>query len=78
MYSNKQTLSTHVKMEHEVEVNCLCHLCGKGFPSINRLNTHIKDHGGAKRRRKDKVDRREDNLEGMNEIVIVEEVEWDK
>lgn len=68
-------------MEHVVEVNCLCHLCGKGFPSINRLNTHIKDHGEGKRKKKvkmDKMDRREDTLEGINEVIIYEEVVWDK
>lgn len=39
-------LMSHVKMEHEVEVNCLCHICGRGFPNNHRLSVHIGDHGG--------------------------------
>lgn len=45
-YSSKYMLVSHVKMEHEVEVNCLCHICGRGFPSNHRLTVHINDHGG--------------------------------
>lgn len=57
-YTNKYCLQVHIKMEHVVEVNSLCHICGRGFPTNGRLNLHIMDHGGphgGNKRKKPKI-----------------------
>lgn len=43
---SRNALEIHLKMEHEKELNCLCDICGKGFPTRGRLWSHIMDHGG--------------------------------
>lgn len=45
-YSQKAALRAHIKMVHEVEVNYLCEICGRGYPDVGRLKMHINDHGG--------------------------------
>lgn len=51
-------LKTHIEMYHEVKITHLCYICGRGFPSVGRLNSHISDHGGphgGNRKKKPKI-----------------------
>lgn len=56
----ERCLPTHIKSQHEMEVNCICDLCGRGFPKMALLIGHISDHGGPHggNRRKKKVQKR--------------------
>lgn len=52
------SLTNHIKTQHELEINFLCDLCGRGFFTMSRLKSHINDHGGphgGKRRKKPKL-----------------------
>lgn len=56
-FRNKFKLSVHIKSQHELEINALCYLCGRGFASSSLLLSHIRDHGGphgGNRRKKTK------------------------
>lgn len=51
-------LKDHIGMYHEIELNHLCDICGRGFSSQSRLASHIQDHGGphgGNRKKKPKV-----------------------